>query len=439
MRKTAGFALRCVAVMAASCLACASAILSAPARQAQIRQPLIRGAEIEGNVISPKVARALESRVSELDAVRIVPEAVVDGAATPSATTTPAPAEPPATSPVGPAVTRPALRVVAIDAITERQVAQALVSQAAIQRLVGSQGALVPVPGVLRQTESDGEEVQLKAYAIAGRRLVYRARDRMYGGSILLGVSELLPGRPPRPLVTPIEFEVLDADVAEPARVRIERTGGFHPVALLLSAAEGGGLVRIASNLTPEPITVALPLNPALLIEPTSPGIDGFGLGATHITITALGLDRPERHWVALSSDGFLSEARARLDAQGSASVTLRSDGLGQARVTAFTPGLAPAETEVRFRPPWLTLAASLLGGLVGGILRLGLNRSPRTLAKGLALAILCGIVFFVFYVIGINLMVVTPSVTVGAALAFAISVAGGFLGTRAFRRLGAA
>src|SRR5262249_17734575 len=154
------------------------------------------------------------------------------------------------------------------DPALEHQLTSALAAQTGIQQLIGKSGVILPIPGMIRQVEQSGEEIQLKAYALAGRRLRYDAGDRMFHGTIWLGRSEIVAGRPPRNLVAPVDFEVLDADFARPARVRVWQTGTPSSVRLGLAAAVEGSGVKIVSNLTPEPISLDLPLNPELMVEP---------------------------------------------------------------------------------------------------------------------------------------------------------------------------
>lgn len=379
------------------------------------------------DTISPGQARVLESMVSRLPATTVVDT----DAATPAAPA-PEPTAPPADQPAPPPAPEPRLEYVPTSAALERQVANALVSQTGIKRAIGSSGAILPFPGILRQVEQSGEEVQLKAFGLAGKRLTFDAEHQMFSGTIWVGVNEIVGGRPPRPLVTPVDFEVLDAEFAEPSQVRVVRTGApYAQVQLRLAAAVDGGAVTIISNLAPEPISLGLPVNPALIVEAGNAAIEGLGLGTSDVNVSVIGLNKPQGRVVTLYTNaGFLSSTRLRLDENGVAHTTLRSDGLGGAQVTASSPGFARTSIPVDFRLPHITFLASVLGGLVGGAIRLGMRaRRGSSLVRPLVVAVLLGILVFALYAVGVNVLPVSPTVTVGAALVFAVSGLGAFLG----------
>ena len=403
-----------------------SATVRAPVDRVVTRQISAIAVRPAQDTISTSQARILESRVSRLPATTIVDT----DAASPAA---PAPdSAPPPGQPAPPPPSGPRLEYVPINAAVERQVANALVSQMGIKRVIGSSGAILPFPGILRQVEQSGEEVQLKAFGLAGRRLTFDPALQMFTGTIWVGVNEIVGGRPSRALVTPVDFEVLDAEFAQPSQVRVTRTGApYAQVQLRLAAAVDGGAVTIASNLAPEPISLGLPVNPALFVEAGNAAIEGLGLGTSDINVSVIGLAKPQGRIVTLrTNSGFLSTTRLRLDENGVAHATLRSDGLGKAQVTASSPGLARTSIPVDFRLPHITFLASVFGGLVGGTIRLGMRaRRGSSILRPLMVAVLLGMLVFALYAVGVNVLPVSPSVTVGAALVFAISGLGAFLG----------
>lgn len=306
----------------------------------------------------------------------------------------------------------------------ERELSTAIISQPQLQSRVEDSGAIAPLPGILRYTDSAGEAAQLKGFALISRRLAYDSAQRRYRGSIMLGLTDIVPGRPARTLSTPVVFQVVGADSATPAYVQVTRTNPPYPeVELELAAARP---VRVLSDAIQDSIEIDLPLASSLTVEAGSTTIDGLGLGSTQLNISLAGVERPEGRAVTLQTDsGYLDSTLVRLDATGSASATLRSDGVRGARIVARTQGIAPAEASVDFRIPWLTFFASLIGGLAGGLIRARGRFRPLPLL----VAALCGIVVFALYTGGINVLPFTLSVTVGATVVFAISALGGYGG----------
>ena len=371
--------------------------------------------------INQTQVRVLEGRIARLPATDVVKSTDIAG-------NTP-PVQPAAPSPI-----RPQLQYVPTDAAIEHQLTSALAAQTGIQKLVGKSGVILPFPGMIRQVEQTGEEIQLKAYALAGKRLRYDAAHRMFNGSIWLGVSEIVAGRSPRKLVAPVDFEVLDADFAQPSRVRVWQTGSPLSIRLGLAAAVEGGGVKVVSNLTAEPISLDLPLNPELMVEPGNSTIEGLGLGTTEINVSVVGLPNPKNRTVTLhTSSGYLKDTNLRLDENGTASTRLRSDNLGPATINAMSPGLARATAPIDYRLPYISFSASIVGGLVGGIISIGTSRR-RKVVLPLLVSVLVGLLVSALYAVGVNVLPVTPTVTVGALLVFAVSGLGAFLGPRVLK-----
>ena len=325
--------------------------------------------------------------------------------------------------------------MVEVSPVLEKQLAGALASQRSIANVVGTTGALLPFPGMIRQVEASGEEVQLKAFALAGKRLRYDPDNGMFTGTVWLGVNEIVSGRPARPLIAPVEFAILDADAASPASVRVERTGSpYSQVQLQLAAAIEGRAVKIASSLAPDPISLELPLSPALIVEVGNSAIEGLGLATSQVNVSAIGLSNPKGRIVTLNTNnGYLGETKLRLDENGTANTSLRSDGIGQAMVTASSVGLSSTRVPIEYRLPVVTFLASVFGGLAGGAVRLGTTRRKRwsRIAAALMISVLLGMLVFALYAIGVNVLPIMPSVTVGAVFVFAVSGLGAYLGPR--------
>ena len=331
------------------------------------------------------------------------------------------------------AALEPRLEYARTNVALDVQAAKALAGQAQVQQLIGTQGTVLALPGVVRQVDQTGEELQLKMIALVGKKLVYDATHNMFVGSIWLGVNEIVGGRPPRQLVTPVDFEILNADSATPTEIRVSRTGApYQQVQLQLAAAEDAK-VNIASNLAPDPFDVPLPLSPALLVRASDDPIEGLGLGSSVVTVTAIGLANAKGKPVIFQrvGDGSIKPQQALLNENGMASTELRSDGLsGGAQVIAVLPGLAQVSTSVEFSPPYLTMLATLIGSLFGAAIRVGTGklRGGRALLA-IGVSVLVGVVVFALFAVGVNVLPIKPSVGEGTVLVFAVSALGAFLG----------
>jgi hypothetical protein len=331
------------------------------------------------------------------------------------------------------AAAQPRLEYARTNLALDLQAARALAGQSQIQQVIGTQGTVLAFPGIVRQVDESGDQVQLKMIALVGKKLAYDATHNSFVGSIWLGVNEIVGGRPPRQLVTPVDFEILDADNAQPAEVHVTRTGApYQEVQLQLSAAEGAK-VNITSNLAPDPFDLPLPLKPALLVRASDDPIDGLGLGSSVITVTAIGLNNAKGRPVVFQKvgGGSIKPQQGQLDENGMASTELRSDGLnGGAQVIAVLPGLSQVSTNVGFRPPYGAIFASLIGALFGAAIRVGTSKlRGGHAALAILVSVLVGVVVFALFAVGVNVLPIKPTVTQGAAVVFAISALGAFLG----------
>ena len=383
------------------------------------------------NSIDMSVARSI--RLPTAERIRNLERSVVTAPATelPAASDSLAP---PIATPaeVVPTTEKGKLYHVDVTAADDRTIANLLASQQSIR----SQGnVIVPLPGVYRQQATDGTELLLKPFVIP-QKLAMDAATGRYVGSIKIGVNEIGGPAPSRDLSAPISFQVLNDDIAVPDELLVRRSGfPLSRIRIATFDAADGLTVTVASPFNPEGVPVLLMLAPSFTIS-INRSIEGFGLEATTITVSATGLAKPAGKLVRLTVDGPAKSEllTLRLDENGDASTELRSVGAGRAVVRASLAGFQPVQATVVLSMPYLTLAASTVGGLVGGLIRLlpAIVRrgSARRFFVGLAVSVLVGFLIFALYAVGVNLLPFAPTVRVGAILVFAVSAAGAYFGS---------
>jgi hypothetical protein len=177
---------------------------------------------------------------------------------------------------------------------------------------------------------------------------------------------------------------------------------------------------------------IALPVASELDVDTGNGRIAGFGVESTHITVSLNNVADAPGRMVTLHVDpsGYLDQTNLTLDDKGVAETELRSGSIGTAQIRATSPGLAPISAIVTYTFPFLTIAASILGGLLGaGVSLFTTPGEGNSAMRRLLGASLYGILVFVAYVIGINLLPVTAKVSVGALATFAISALGAWVG----------
>ncbi|HWI85183.1 MAG TPA: hypothetical protein VNT42_02510, partial [Sphingomonas sp.] len=289
---------------------------------------------------------------------------------------------------------------------------------------------------IARQQAVNGTEVQLAGYAFVGQPLTRDAQGR-YVGTIQLGVLNIQQNAA-RKLSAPITFQVLEAGLASPAQVTVsEISPPYQSIRVASMAAPLGLTVHVVSQLDPKPpgMAVVIPVAPSLNVAVGRAVIDAFGLEETPLMVTANGIDAPAGKIVQLSTNpgGYIADTYVKLDDSGMGRTSLRSGAPGRVEIRASGLQMS-AQTAVDFAFPTLTLIASLIGGAVGGTIRLlsNIGRSnPRTWAIGLGLSLLLGVLIFALYAVGVNVTPLKLTVNVGQIVVFVISAVGAYFGTR--------
>jgi hypothetical protein len=316
---------------------------------------------------------------------------------------------------------------------------------AADQRIVAAQ--VQALPGMLnrstvtsqniaRQQAANGTEVQLAAYAFVGQPLTRDAQGR-YVGTIQLGVANIQQNAA-RQLSAPITFQVLEAGLASPNQVRVsEISPPYQSIRVAGMAAPMGLTVHVVSQLDPKPpgMAVTIPVAPSLDVSVGRTAIDAFGLEETPVMVTANGIDAPAGKVVQLSANpvGYITDSYVKLDDSGMGRTSVRSGAPGNVKIRASGLQMS-AEADVDFNFPTLTLLASLIGGAVGGAIRLLSMIGQRSLVKwalGLGLSLLLGVLIFALYAVGVNVTPLKLTVTVGQIAVFVVSAVGAYFGTR--------
>jgi len=308
-----------------------------------------------------------------------------------------------------------------------------------------SHATLTSFGGAVRQLSADNQEVQLKSYVLVGQPLQYDRHAEQFIGTVLVGVADLFGGSGgPRSLTVPMQFEVLESALVNPQRVALEATSPPYQSIRVTSRVLGEPVVlRVASNFSREGVTVTIPVEPTLIVNVDGNRLRAFGMQTTRLSVRAVGAGSAPQGAVTLRAPGAFLEHPEPLtfDASGTAHATLRTDSPGEVTVSAFAAGYAPGSSlPVLVIWPWPTLAATGIGGLVGGFVRLaGRIRRGMNLGQfilGLIVSILVGMIVFALYVVGVKVLPVSFSVEVGDIFAFAAAALAGWFGVAVLPKL---
>jgi len=308
-------------------------------------------------------------------------------------------------------------------------------SSAVAQRTVDAGVLKVALPDrYLGVDESGTSEVLLRSVMLVSQVLRWTGDELGFQGRILVGVEDSLMSSP-RPL-SPIAGRVISprADSVSPASFSIARTntGGFREIALT-SLNPGDSLpVTLVTDLQQAGEAINLPVDrPVLSVQVSPSRIRGLGLEEAEVRVQLQGAAGPAT--VAVSAeDGHLDPGSLRVTPGAVATATVRSRGWRSTTVTATRPSFAEGTATIEYYFPTLFLVLTLLGGLVGGLLR-GFQAKggehPVGFGTAAATGMLAGAVLSFAFGVGIHfdwLPVPPGAAEAGAALAAAI---GGYAG----------
>jgi len=229
-------------------------------------------------------------------------------------------------------------------------------------------------------------------------------------------------------LTEPLQMLIsADADAVSPSQVAIRQLGEPQIVQIAV-AAPAAPFMFSARTLLDNGDSIEIPVEKSqLTVQPAQAVIDGLGLGKTALQIEVPGLQQAGPYWVSLSTTrGQIIPTPVQLDANGRASVQLRSSGTGKATITASGALFLPGTAKVRFAAPRNFIIAMLLGGLAGWIAK---TRVRDLSGASYLAAMTSSCILSIAYAIGINWMRWAPQAGVGEALSFFVAATGAHSG----------
>jgi hypothetical protein len=238
----------------------------------------------------------------------------------------------------------------------------------------------------------------------------------------------------------PQELSVLvgaDGGEADPNEVAFRQLNTLAQVKLTAQMPGNSFTVHAMTALTQSPDSIDVPVErDAIQVTSVSPSIRGFGLEETNLVIQVPAARDKAGETVALTaSRGTISGSPVRLDPKGSGTAVLHSSEVGVAVIIATSPEFQAGTATVRFQWPVASLIATLLGAIVGSILR---SDTRKKLFGSLTIGILAALIVAAAYAAGVSGEYWgAPSGSSGEAVVFFIAAMSGFLGSNALAMFG--
>lgn len=228
-----------------------------------------------------------------------------------------------------------------------------------------------------------------------------------------------------------VDLHSADLDFIEPRRVTIRNL--YLPgveVAVQTTRLELFPLVKLRTLANPDGYATQLKTRPA--IELTSAKHTAQGLGIEEIPITAKYISEQGGLPITVAvgaSRGSISSATIELHPNQAKTVNLRSAGIGSTSVQVQGASVASNTWIGKFRFPFVFLAASLLGGIVGATIR---NTNKNTTTRKIVIGALIGLVAAAaYYALGINLLGISIHTRLNELAVFALAALAGYAGIK--------
>jgi hypothetical protein len=194
--------------------------------------------------------------------------------------------------------------------------------------------------------------------------------------------------------------------------------------------------ITVMTSLHDKPDPLKIPIaRPQIEVLSANPSIWGFGLAQTTLTIRVKEAQGRKGEHVALkASVGSISPSLVLLEDSGTTTAVLRSEGTGNSTITATDPPFQNGIGSVQFSWPTGFLISTLLGGLIGALLREDIRQK---FLSSISVGLLAAIVVCVAYAAGVKFEAwgVPPGGT-AEALFFVLGAIGGFLGRKALSKI---
>lgn len=238
--------------------------------------------------------------------------------------------------------------------------------------------------------------------------LAYNERDNNYTGQfyvMLLDDSQeyLVTNE----LVSPVPFQFSSSlAVFDPQHASIGHTNmPATSVSITDKSPYNPVPVKIMTSFNPQGYITYLAKQALIRIETPPRSLQGFGVQAIPITITLQNYLPDDSVRVNLVSTlGSISPDHIYVTRDKAAQALLQSEGTGSATVRANADGFLAEEARFTFVFPWMFILLTLVGGVIGAILKHLLNPKEGKLSLRIVQGFLAG--FFVgilYYVLGLN------------------------------------
>jgi len=278
-----------------------------------------------------------------------------------------------------------------------------------------------------------GEVITYRVLFTMKQPLSYNANSNSFTGKI--GFLLMSDSDNTASVKEPVKIEVRsdEAKSIAPAKLAIDHLSiPSTDVDVVAENVTDSISVRVGTVSNPEGYVTFLKVKPVLEISANRKGLQGLGIEETEIDVRLKGYNSADSVKVVFNpGKGTITPSSVFVKYNEPATVMLRSQGLGDSKITATTSNLNSNSLVFEFNFPWYFLLASLIGGLLGGFVKfLSSDKKKESLQKIVIGGVLTGlIVAAAYYGLGISLIGIKISAIVNEIAVFALSALGAIVG----------
>jgi hypothetical protein len=217
-------------------------------------------------------------------------------------------------------------------------------------------------------------------------------------------------------LAHPVPVEIVsEADEVVPPELSLEHTNLPSSEVRFVDDSPVDSLrVTLRTQADLEGYAVHLPVKPAVSIDTGRRSIHGWGFQSVELPVILKGTSSRELVTVSLDvTRGHVEPSTVEVSGVEPGRVSLRSEALGAATVSATAAGYSRAEIEMTYGFPLAFIVAALLGGFLGGIVGY-LRRRQKSQSVNFGANVGMGVVWGVIWAVAYGAMgIVAPQVNV--------------------------
>lgn len=284
--------------------------------------------------------------------------------------------------------------------------------------------------------EAGGDQTEDRAYGIVftlQQPLHYNDSLKKFSATLgFLLASESENNYTP---IEPVKIEVVSNEVSsiKPASFEINHLSiPSSNVELIADQVNDSASVKVITVSNTAGYITYLRVRPVLEISTNRSRLQGFGIQEIPVSVRFVGSSSSDSANVSFSSEkGTVTPNSVYVAYNKSVTIYLRSEGIGNSKLSAISNSVKSNELNFRYVFPWLFLLASILGGLLGSLAKHFLAvKEKKSSIKPIIGGVLIGLIGAIaYYGLGVSLLGISLSTGLNELAVLALSALCAYFG----------